>query len=64
MYTGKIKFFNQSREFGFIIPDDGGPDVFFHVTGLAEGWPYPDRKVTYDLGQTRRGTHAQNVRVH
>ena len=37
MPTGKIKTFNEGKGFGFIKPDDGSADVFFHVTALREG---------------------------
>jgi cold shock protein len=37
MPQGKIKMFNEDKGFGFVQPDDGGTDVFFHVTALREG---------------------------
>ena len=36
MSTGKIKNYNDDRGFGFIVPDDGSADMFFHVTALDE----------------------------
>jgi CspA family cold shock protein len=63
--NGTLKWFNQTRGHGFIRPDDGGSDVFVHVsavekagnTGLAEG-----ARISYELVPDRRGTPAaQNL---
>jgi cold shock protein len=57
MSTGTVKWFNETKGFGFIQPDDGGKDVFVHISaveraglrGLAEG-----QKVNYELETDRR----------
>jgi cold shock protein len=57
MSTGTVKWFNETKGFGFIQPDDGGKDVFVHISaveraglrGLAEG-----QKVGYELETDRR----------
>jgi len=66
MTTGTVKFFNQDKGFGFITPDDGGQDIFVHVSGVISGGPLRDgSKVTYDLGQDRKTgkSKAENVRA-
>ena len=58
MATGTVKWFNTTKGFGFIAPDDGGKDVFVHIsdversglTGLAD-----NQKVTYELQSGRDG---------
>jgi CspA family cold shock protein len=57
MNTGTVKFYNETKGFGFIQPDDGGKDVFVHATaleragirGLSEG-----QKVSFDTAEDRR----------
>ncbi len=64
--TGTVKFFNHSRGFGFITPDDGGKDVFVHVTSLEKsGLPALDEgaKVTFETEPDSRGKGPQAVNI-
>ena len=61
MNTGKVKFFNDTKGFGFINPDDGGKDVFVHVSGLVDEIRDGD-DVTYELKEGPKGLNAVNVR--
>lgn len=66
MATGTVKFFNADKGFGFITPDDGGTDVFVHVSAvLSSGTLREGQKVSYDLGQDRKTgkSKAENVRA-
>ena len=65
MTTGTVKFFNQDKGYGFITPDNGGPDVFVHISAVEAGGPLQDgAKVSYDIGQDRKTgkSKAENVR--
>ena len=62
MSKGTVKFFNNSKGFGFITPDDGGKDVFVHQNGLTDEITEGD-KVSYDVEDTTKGLNAINVKV-
>lgn len=61
MPSGTIKFFNETKGFGFITPDEGGKDVFVHKTGLTEPVREGD-KVTFEVEQSPKGLNAISVR--
>lgn len=63
MASGTVKFFNNSKGFGFITPDDGGKDLFVHVSGLKEDIREAD-KVTFDVENSPKGLNAVNVKVN
>ena len=66
MPKGTVKFFNDGKGFGFISPDDGGKDVFVHITavqaaglrGLDEG-----QKVSYEVAMERGKAAATNLKL-
>lgn len=62
MATGTVKFFNDQKGFGFITPDDGGKEVFVHISGLTDDIREKD-KVSYDIVDGKRGPSANNVTV-
>ena len=62
MGNGTVKFFNNSKGFGFITPDEGGKDVFVHVNGLVDEINEGD-KVSYDVKEGPKGLNAVNVKV-
>jgi len=64
--TGTVKFFNHSRGFGFITPDDGGKDVFLHISALqSSGLPALDEgaRVSFETEADRRGKGPQATNV-
>ena len=66
MATGTIKFFNDDKGFGFITPDNGGQDVFVHVSALqGSGSLREGDKVSFEVGQDRKTgkSKAENVSV-
>lgn len=62
MQEGTVKFFNESKGFGFITPADGSKEIFVHVSGLKEDIKEND-KVVYEVQQGKKGPNAVNVRL-
>ncbi|MDB4303677.1 cold-shock protein [Desulfosarcina sp.] len=62
MSNGTVKFFNNSKGFGFIAPDDGSKDVFVHLNGLIDKINEGD-KVSYDVEEGQKGLNAVNVKL-
>ena len=62
MNTGKVKFFNDSKGFGFIKDENSEKEYFVHVTGLIDEVREGD-DVTYDLEEGRKGLNAVNVKL-
>ena len=64
--TGTVKFFNQAKGYGFVSPEDGGKDVFVHVTAvqragipeLAEG-----ERISFEIQEDKRGRGPQAVEL-
>ncbi len=62
MSTGKVKFFNDAKGFGFITPDDGEKDLFVHTTGIVDGTLSEDDKVEFEIGEGQKGPCAVQVK--
>jgi cold shock protein len=62
MNTGKVKFFNESKGFGFIVDSDSGKEYFVHISGLIDEIREDDQ-VTFELKEGKKGLNAINVKV-
>lgn len=62
MKKGKIKFFNETKGYGFIQIDGGSEEIFVHVSGCKETIRKDD-SVTFDIEEGKKGEIAVNVRV-
>ncbi len=61
MQTGIIKFYNESKGYGFIVDDETQRDIFFHVSGLADDVQQND-KVSFEVRDGQKGENAFNVK--
>jgi len=62
MAKGTVKFFNNSKGFGFIKPEDAGEDIFVHSSGLIDQVRENDQ-VTYEVERGKKGLNAVKVAV-
>lgn len=66
MPTGTVKFFNTTRGFGFIAPDDGSKDVFVHISAVERSeldYLVEGQKLSFDIEQEARGPKAVNLQA-
>lgn len=62
MQQGTVKFFNETKGFGFITPSNGDNEIFVHISGLIDQIREND-SVTYDVEQGKKGLNAVNVKI-
>ena len=62
MQQGTVKFFNETKGFGFITPSNGDSEIFVHVSGLIDSIREND-SVSYDIEQGKKGLNAINVKI-
>lgn len=66
MATGIVKWFNPTKGYGFVQPDDGSNDVFIHISKLEEKGIanlQEDQKISYDIEESRGKTSATNIEL-
>ncbi|HET6243655.1 MAG: cold shock domain-containing protein [Bacteroidetes bacterium] len=61
MATGKVKFYNETKGFGFIVADDTNEEIFVHASGLLDEIRQND-EVSFDITEGKKGVNAINVK--
>lgn len=62
MYSGTVKFFNESKGFGFVVDSSSNEEIFVHVSGLIDNIREGD-KVTFNTARGKKGMNAVDVKV-
>jgi CspA family cold shock protein len=65
MALGKVKWFNETKGFGFITPDEGGEELFAHYSAIqTQGFKVlkENQRVSYDVVQGQKGLQASNIK--
>jgi CspA family cold shock protein len=62
MQSGTVKFYNESKGFGFIVPSNGDAEIFVHASGLVDRIRENDT-VEYEVEQGKKGLNATNVKL-
>ena len=64
MSTGKVKFFNETKGFGFIVEDETNNEYFVHISGVVDADSLEEgQEVTFELEEGRRGMNAVEVKI-
>ena len=66
MVNGIVKWFNASKGYGFIVPDDGGKDVFIHISAVEKSGLktlLENKKVTFEINQDKGRSSAANIKI-
>ena len=66
MVNGTVKWFNTNKGYGFIEPDDGGKDVFIHISAVEKSGLktlLENQKVTFEINQDKGRSSAANIKI-